>query len=211
MLQYGHNMYWQVTTLKLRFAIVGGLIVVIAVFFVLFQLGGKGKIADAKNWPIEDFTYTDHNGEPFSLEDLKGKIWIADFIFTNCETVCLPMTYNMVKLQTLVKEEGLNNVEFVSFSVDPENDTPEVLRQFGEQFQVDFSNYHFLTGYSQEEIEAFAQKNFKQFVKKPDNDDQVIHQIYFYLVDQNGVIMKLYPGTNDIPFVEIIEDIKKLQ
>lgn len=66
--------------------------------------------------------------KPFSKSDLKGKVWIADFIFTSCETVCLPMTSNMTKLQQQLKDEGITDVEFVSFSVDPEIDKPDVLK-----------------------------------------------------------------------------------
>jgi protein SCO1/2 len=76
---------------------------------------------------------------------------------------------------------------------------------------LDFSNYHFLTGYDQTFIETFARENFKTFVKKPENEDQVIHQTYFYLVDQEGTIMKYYSGANDVPFADIINDIKALQ
>ncbi|WP_077213682.1 SCO family protein [Bacillus dakarensis] len=178
---------------------------------VLLTGCGQSGIPDAKNWQIEDFTFTNHEGEPFGLKDLKGKIWIADFIFTNCDDVCLPMTSNMVKLQMLAKEEGIENVEFVSISIDPKVDTPETLKKFGEQFNVDFSNFHFLTGYDQEFIEQFAVDNFKTFVKKPEGQDQVIHGTDFFLIDQEGKIMTFYTGLNDIPFDEIIKDMKALQ
>lgn len=56
---------------------------------------------------------------------MKDKVWVADFIFTSCETVCPPMTANMEKLQNMLQKEGIKDVEFVSFSVDPEVDTPE--------------------------------------------------------------------------------------
>lgn len=98
---------------------------------VLLAACGK-TIPDAKNWPVDDFTFTDQNGQSFGLSDLKGKVWVADFIFTNCETVCPPMTANMAKLQDMVKEEGLD-VEFVSFSVDPEVDTPEKLKEYAKK------------------------------------------------------------------------------
>lgn len=181
------------------------------VIIVLLSGCGQSGIPDAKNWQIEDFTFTNHEGEPFGLKDLKGKIWVADFIFTNCDDVCLPMTSNMVKLQMLAQEEGIEDVEFVSISIDPEVDTPETLKKFGEQFNVDFSNFHFLTGYEQEFIEKFAVDNFKTFVKKPEGQDQVIHGTDFFLIDQEGKIMTFYTGLNDIPFDEIIKDMKALQ
>jgi len=188
----------------------GFYVVVLVVVLVLTACGQKG-IEGALNWPIEEFDAINHQGEPYSLEKLQGKIWVADFIFTNCEDVCPPMTANMKKLQEMVKEEKLKDVEFISFSIDPNVDSPEVLQEYGERFYVDFKNWNMLTGYSQEEIETFAMDNFKTIVVKPEEGDQVIHQTYFYLVDQDGNIMKQYSGLNDIPFEEIINDIKALQ
>ncbi|MBS4190912.1 SCO family protein [Bacillus sp. FJAT-49705] len=185
-------------------------IITILTVFVLSACG-KSEIQDAKNWPIADFTYTDNNNETFGLADLKGKVWVADFIYTNCPTVCLPMTFNMAKLQELAKKEKIENIEFVSFSVDPALDSPEVLTKYAKEFNVDFKNWHFLTGYKQEEIEKFAMDNFKTIVKKPENDPDVIHQTYFYLVNQEGKIMKMYSGDKETPYDEIIKDIKTLQ
>ncbi|MDP1421905.1 SCO family protein [Peribacillus simplex] len=182
-----------------------------ASIFLLLTACGSNGVPDAKNWDLEDFSYIDQEGKPFSKSDLKGKVWVADFIFTSCETVCLPMTSNMTKLQQQLKDEGITDVEFVSFSVDPEIDKPDVLKRFGDQFNVDYGNWHFLTGYGQEEIEQFALDNFKTIVKKPDAEDQVIHGTSFFLIDQEGKIIMDYTGLQDIPFDEIIKHIKILQ
>jgi protein SCO1 len=117
----------------------------------------------------------------------------------------------MKKLQDLAEKEGIKNIEFVSFSVDPKVDTPEVLKEFASTYNADFSNWHFLTGYDQEEIEKYAMEYFKTIVKKPQTGDQVIHGTDFYLVDQNGKVMKYYTGLNEIPLDEIMNDIKALQ
>lgn len=178
--------------------------------FLLSACGNTG-INDALNWSLEDFTFTDQNGNEFGKDDLKGKIWVADFIFTNCTSICPPMTHNMTKIQKMAEEEGIENVEFVSFSVDPTIDSPEVLNDYGSKFELDFSNFHFLTGYDQSFIESFALENFKTIVKKPENEDQVIHQSYFYLVNQEGTIMQYYSGANDVPFEDIINDMKAIQ
>jgi len=170
---------------------------------------GREKIKNAKNWPVDSFEYTDQNGEPLSLDDLKGKVWVANFIFTSCETVCPPMTANMARLQQKIREEGLKNVELVSFSVDPEVDTPEKLKEYAAKFTEDQSDWHFLTGYAQKHIEQFAKDVFKTHVYKPKNDDQVIHGTDFYLVNQKGVIVKYYDGL-DVPYDEILHDIKVL-
>ncbi|MFD9628436.1 SCO family protein [Peribacillus muralis] len=181
-----------------------------SILMLLTACGSTG-VPDAKNWDIEDFSYSDQEGKPFSKSDLKGKVWVADFIFTSCETVCLPMTSNMAKLQQQLKDEGIKDVEFVSFSVDPEIDKPDVLKKFGDQFNVDYRNWHFLTGYDQQEIEQFALNNFKTVVKKPEKEDQVIHGTSFFLMDQEGKIIRDYTGLQDIPFEDIIKHIKILQ
>ncbi|MFS8650873.1 MAG: SCO family protein [Caldibacillus sp.] len=176
---------------------------------LLLQGCWGGRIKNAVEWPIEPFVYTDQNGKPFSLADLEGKVWVATFIFTNCKTVCPPMTANMARLQRMVAQEGLDQVEFVAFSVDPEVDTPEALREYAARYTDNTENWHFLTGYVQEHIEQFARDNFKAIVHKPEKDDQVIHGTDFYLVDQEGVIVKYYSGL-DVPYEEIIGDIKIL-
>ncbi|HWO76298.1 MAG TPA: SCO family protein [Bacillus sp. (in: firmicutes)] len=168
------------------------------------------EIPNKLDYKIESFEFTNQDGETVSLEDLKGKVWVADFVFTSCQDVCLPMTFNMSKIQDLVEEEGLENVEFVSFSVDPEIDQPEVLKEFGKKFGADFANWNFLTGYSQDKIESFALESFKTLVQKPEEGDQVAHGTSFYLVDQNGTVVKDYSGVTDVPYGTIIEHIKIL-
>ena len=188
------------------------LLVVFLVFTSLFMTAcGQKEIENAVDWPVKDFTATNQDNNTFGLKDLKGKVWISDFIFTSCADVCPPMTSNLTKLQKMIKDEGLKNVELVSFSVDPTVDSPEVLTRYAEQFQVDFKNWTFLTGYTQEFIENFALKNYKALVKKPKEGNQVIHGTSLYLVDQAGHIIKSYSGYKDVPFDEIIHDMKALQ
>ncbi len=178
----------------------------ILVFLIL--LSGCSSIPKEGS-PIQDFAYTNQDGEPFGLEDLKGKVWVADFVFTNCATVCPPMSSNISQLQQMVKEKGIKDVHFVSFSVDPDVDKPEVLKKYYQDgFNADFSTWHFLTGYTQQEIEQFALENFKTHVKKPRDDNQVIHGVDFYLVNKKGEVIKDYPGYSDVPFEQMVKDIK---
>lgn len=172
--------------------------------FILILAGCGEGVKDPLNWKIEDLSAINEEGKEVRLDDLKGKVWIADFIFTNCATVCPPMTTNMTKLQGLLKEKGLE-VEIVSFSVDPATDTPEKLKEYVLKFNADLSNWHLLTGYSQEFIEDYALKNFKTIVKKPDTNNQVIHGTSFFLIDQEGKVVKDYDGMT-VPFDDIIQD-----
>jgi protein SCO1 len=187
------------------------LVVFLVITTLIMTACGQKEIENAVDWPVKDFSATNQDKKTFELKDLKGKVWISDFIFTSCVDVCPPMTSNLVKLQKMVNDEDLKNVEFVSFSVDPAVDTPEVLTRYAEQFQVEFKNWNFLTGYSQEYIENFALKNYKALVKKTQEGNQVIHGTSLYLVDQEGHIKKSYDGYKDVPFDEIIHDMKALQ
>lgn len=179
---------------------------------MLIVLAGCGQeIEDPLNWEVESFEYMNQEEEMVSLDDLKGKVWMADFVFTSCETVCPPMTYNMTKLNEALEEEGVEDVQFVSFSVDPTVDTPEKMKEFMSGYDLSKADWQFLSGYSQDEIETFAQENFKALVRKPEEGTQVDHATYFYLVDQEGKIIKAYPGFQNVPTEDIINDIKILQ
>lgn len=159
---------------------------------------------------VQEFTFTNQDGKEFGTKDLEGKVWMADFIFTNCETVCPPLTANLSKLQEMAKEKGLE-VEFVSFSVDPEYDTPEKMKAYAENFQADYSNWNYLTGYSQKEIEQFALENFQAIVLKTDASDQVTHTTSFFLVNQEGKVVKSYSGLQNTPYDEMLKDMESLQ
>ncbi|WP_063253090.1 SCO family protein [Neobacillus niacini] len=178
--------------------------------FVLSACGQKG-IVNALDYPVNDFSAVTEENKPFEKKNLDGKIWIADFIFTNCADVCPPMTANMTKLQKMVTDEDLKNVEFVSFSVDPTVDTPEKLTAYAKNFGLKTDNWTFLTGYTQEFIESYARETFKTLVKKPQEGDQVIHQTYFFLVGPDEKVKKIYDGYKEVPYDEMISDIKSLQ
>ncbi|MEK4522060.1 SCO family protein [Psychrobacillus sp. FSL W7-1457] len=179
----------------------------------LLVLAGCGS-SDFKaqtNWEIEEFEFDNQRGEETSLEDLKGTVWLATFIFTNCETICPPMTFNLAEIQGMLKEKGIEDYKIVGFSVDPEVDTPEKLQEYLDMFDVpDQSNWELLTGYSQEYISQFAEQSFKALVRNNPNDDQVIHGSRFYLIDQNGIAVKNYTGFEDVPKEEIVIDMETL-
>lgn len=119
------------------------------------------------------------------------------------------MMANMAGLQAKLKEEDLN-VELISFSVDPEIDTPEVLKEYAGNYNADLSNWNLLTGYQQKTIQDFALKNFNAIAAiKPETSDQVIHGTSFYLINKEGIVLKDYNGF-DAPFDEIINDVKLL-
>ncbi|MDP4171760.1 MAG: SCO family protein, partial [Bacillota bacterium] len=144
---------------------------ILSMFFVIGSLllagCSQNDIKNQVKWPVKDFTFTNQDGKQFGSSDLKGKVWVADFVYTSCKDVCPPMTFNLSTLQKKVKEKGIQNVKFVSFSIDPTVDTTEKIKKYAGEFNADFKSWTFLTGYSQDKIENFALKNFKALVKKP--------------------------------------------
>lgn len=159
---------------------------------------------------VSDFTFTTQNEEQIGLDDLKGEWWIADFIFTNCTTVCLPMSFNMSNLQTSLKDEGID-VHLISFSVDPDYDTPSILMEYGEEHDADFDTWSFLTGYDFQTIKELSIKSFRAPLKEPGiGSDQVMHDTRFFLVSPEGKVVKGYDGVESDSMDEILEDLKIL-
>lgn len=158
---------------------------------------------------ITPFSFTNQDGKAYGMNELKGSVWVSDFIFTSCETVCLPMTAEMAFLQQKFKDEGID-VEFISFTVDPSIDSPSILKSFVEDFTSDLSNWHLMTGYSQNQIEIFAREEFKTIVQKPESATQVIHSTNFYLIDQQGVLINEYNYIDSTYVEDMTKDIKNL-
>lgn len=159
---------------------------------------------------IAPFTFTNQHGKPFGSEDLAGQIWIAQFLFTSCQTVCPKMATEMVALQERLAEEGIE-ATFVSFTVDPEIDTPDVLKQYMANFTDKDNQWYMLTGYTQTEIEIFAREQFQTIVQKPSSSNQVLHGTNFYLIDQEGYIRNEYHYIDQNYMDDLVRDIKKIQ
>jgi protein SCO1 len=194
---------------------VKSMISVVALGFLL--LGGcQGKDVEG-SFPMKvevgDLEAVDQNDAKTSLAALhKGKVMVTDFIFTNCDTVCLPMTANMAKLQKRIAEAGLQgDVQLVSISIDPDHDTPKVLKEYSSRYEFDEENWSFLTGYSRDEIESFANVSFKTPAAQVEGSNQFVHGTSFFLVSEKGILLKQYEGVSNPPYEEIIEDIERLK
>lgn len=181
---------------------------VLAVVLTLFLVACGEEIDTNMSREVKDFSFTTQDKETLSLKDLKGEWWIADFMFTNCTTVCLPMTSNMSKLQDKMKEEKLD-AQLISFSVDPEHDTPKVLKEYAASYQADLSNWSFLTGYDFQTIKELSIKSFQSLLEKPpEGTDQVTHGTSFLLVNPEGEVIKRYSGVDSKSIDKIMSDLK---
>lgn len=152
---------------------------------------------------LPDFSLTSDKGTEVTKATLAGKVWIADFFFTSCSGPCPVMTRSMAEVAK--KLELYPEVEFVSISVDPETDTPEVLARYGEKFGANPARWHFLTG----TVEAIQQIAVKGFMIGS-VDDPVIHSTKFCLVDQKGQIRGYYTGTEAAETDQLIAAVHRL-
>lgn len=175
----------------------------------LFIVGCSNFEQNMNSREVADFNFINQDHENVSLEELKGEWWIADFIFTNCVTVCLPMTDNMAILQQKLTEKNID-IQLVSFSVDPDRDTPEVLKEYAQAYDADFSNWSFLTGYDFDTIKDLSVQSFAAGLQREPDSDQVQHVTRFYLVNPEGEIIKYYEGLDEEEMDNIIKDLKVL-
>lgn len=155
---------------------------------------------------IPDFEYTTQDGEPLGLQDLKGDWWIAYFSYTHCTTVCPRTTANMVAVQEALKMEN-RTPRIISFGIDPENDTPEVLKEYAEDFGADLNTMSFLTGYDFETIRDLSMNTFNA-VLETGALDQRTHSYFFYLINPKGEVVKKYNGMSAEENELLVEDVK---
>jgi protein SCO1/2 len=164
-------------------------------------------------YQVPEFTLTDQMGKPFGSKDLAGKIWVANFIFTHCPTLCEGLTTEMGKLQKRVRHMR-DAVHLVSFSVDPENDTPEKLYAYATQHKANHLRWRFLTG----ELDAVKKAvvgGFKLPMDKSSDmpvDDQLMnitHGNRFVLVDGQHRIRGYY-DIDEAGIDELLRDMATL-
>jgi len=157
---------------------------------------------------IPDFTLTRETSEPFSRQDLAGKVWIADFVFTSCAGPCPIMTMRMADLQRDLGDE--KDVAFVSFSVDPAYDTPKVLRRYGRQYGAMPERWAFLTG-DRSRIYDLSINGFKLALGEgEDPEHTILHSTKFVLVDRSGAIRGYYDGTDAALLSSLVADVRTL-
>lgn len=147
---------------------------------------------------VPDMTLTDQHGKPLNLiRDLRGRVWVADFIFTSCAAQCPVITERMVELQKALIVAGLKDVRCVSISVDPERDTPEKLREYADSWRpADSANWLLLTG-ERAKIRELVTKHFLLALQDETADSPILHSFKFVLVDKRGRMRATYDVMTD--------------
>ena len=152
---------------------------------------------------IPAFDLVDQNSKQFTLENLEGNVWLADFIFTTCSGPCPIMTERMGMVQHDLLE--IDKLKFVSFTVNPDYDTPEVLKKYAQRFDADVSTWSFVTG-KYEQIQELIVEGFKM----GDVEEIVFHSTRFALVDHEGNLRGYYSGTEPAEHEILTRDIQSL-
>lgn len=160
----------------------------------------------SKIGPAPDFTLTKQDGKQLTLKELRGKVVAITFIFASCTDTCPLLTAKMAGIKKRLGSEFGAKVYFVSITVDPERDTPAVLKRYAEAFKVNSAGWAFLTG-TPAEIRDVA-KRYGIYYKKTRRGD-VDHTFLTSLVDQDGTLRVQYMGTRFDPD-EMLRDIQSL-
>ena len=161
------------------------------------------------NHKIADFSLINQNGDTVTQEDYDDKIYVADFFFTRCQTICPIMTTNMAELQEVFKND--NSVMFLSHSVTPDIDSVSVLKAYAEKKGAIDGKWNLVTG-DKKHIYELARKSYFAVLDEGDGGIQdFIHTEQFILVDKKKQIRGFYDGTNKEDIKRIVEDINILK
>lgn len=160
------------------------------------------KPLDDLNYPVGSFSLTERDGRTVTEKDLRGKVWIASFVFTRCMGNCPAVTATVRELQAKINHP---DVRFVTFTVDAEHDTPGELKKYADRYQADAKRWLFLTG-DEKTIRKLLTDRFKQSAgdepgKGLDHLDALSsHSTRLAVVDKNGVIRGMYDGMRNEKF-----------
>jgi protein SCO1 len=158
---------------------------------------------------LADFTLTNQNGKITTLADLTNHVWVADIIFTRCAGPCPRMTAQMKSLQDSLPQNS--NAKLVTLTTDPDNDTPSVMKKYGERFNADFNRWTFLTG-TKNQIANLASGSLKLSAVPVKLDEQnnpvdlFIHTTIFVLVDKHAQLRGIFEtGGEGVDWTNIVE------
>lgn len=197
--------------LRLVRLVLWSLLAVLAIGFFLLRFGVLGgPSAPPPLLELPAYKLTDHRGAAFGAAELRGKVYIADFVFTTCPTVCPRLTERMLEIQRRTDDLG-DALQLVTFTVDPENDTPEVLAAYAKKHEASPTRWTFLTG-PLGEVETVVLRGFKIAMGKtqaPSGMMEIFHGERLVLVDREGKIRRFYEA-NDPGIEEIIRDARLL-
>ncbi|GHC45145.1 SCO family protein [Ulvibacter litoralis] len=157
---------------------------------------------------VADFSLLNQNGKTITQADYKNKIYVADFFFTTCQTICPIMTGHMAEIQEKLKND--TNVLLLSHTVMPEIDSVAQLKKYALEKGVDDSKWNLVTG-DKKQIYTLARKSYLAAKDNPYDQYDLIHTENFVLVDTKKRIRGFYDGTDPVAIEQLLEDIATLK
>jgi len=157
---------------------------------------------------VADFSLINQNGNTITQSDYDGKIYVADFFFTTCQTICPIMTGHMKEIQQKLKDDP--TVKLLSHSVTPEIDSVALLKKYAVEKGVDDQKWNLVTG-DKKQIYTLARKSYLAAKDNPYEENDLIHTENFVLVDTKKRIRGFYDGTDPEAISKLLEDIKILK
>lgn len=165
---------------------------------------------DTTYFTVPPFHFIDEDGKAFTDKDVEGKVLIVDFFFTRCTSICPRMSAQMQQLQLQLDDPSYKDVLFLSHTVDPEHDTPAVLKAYAKRLEADSTRWKFLTG---DAPDIYRQGNLGYLLsasKDSSAAEQFVHSPQFVLVDKQHHIRGMYDGTNTEAMRDLVTDLKML-
>jgi protein SCO1/2 len=161
---------------------------------------------------LPDFELADQDAAAFGSEQLRGTVWVADFIFTSCPGRCPMLTREMARLQRQLRAATLDDVTLVSISVDPETDTPAALSEYAKKHGADRGRWRFLTG-ERQKIWELSAKGFLLPVAEGEGvgGGPILHSNKFVLADRTGRIRGYYDAFDDDARAKLLRDIERVR
>ncbi|HEY4391657.1 MAG TPA: SCO family protein [Paenibacillus sp.] len=165
-------------------------ICIILAGYLLWTTYAKSKLPIIR--PVESFSMENVDGRNITLEDTNGKVRLFYFFFSNCPDVCPVTTFRLSQVQDLLQDKGMfgKDADIISISFDPERDTREAIKAFGDKFKADYSGWYFLRGDQQKTMDL-AMNSFKILINK-DQNNNFVHMDLIGLVDRNGNLRAIY-------------------
>jgi heme o synthase len=168
--------------------------------------------------PAPAFTMTERSGKPVTRDDLKGKVWVASFVFTRCSGPCPQVSATMARLQKELKLSENPNLRLVTFTVDPDRDTPNELKEYANRYQADPEKWLFLTGLPEAELHKLLKDGFKVTAQRSTSQeagDEFDHSSRLAVVDKHGTIRGYFDGipskSSPDADTEFEENLKRLR
>jgi protein SCO1/2 len=158
---------------------------------------------------LPEFVLIDQDSQPYGTDQLRGRPWIADFVFTQCPGRCPMLTREMARIQTDLRSKGWDDVRLVSISVDPENDTPEVLAAYASKHGAQTGSWQFLTG-RRDEIWSLGVDGFQLAIAETEGgfDGPILHSNKFVLTDRQGRIRGYYDALEEPSRAKLFRDLE---